>query len=158
MGRTAFTEPQCLYKGALYLYLTFCTWQIDHTVALRCYFYPNYYLFCILCYYILHRFLLICSLLCSSNLTSLSVYLCPLLNNWVLVSPRSARGIYTKSSAGLRPFCLLLFCFDLSVYYAYIALYFLSFSHFAHLDTILFLAIAPVRISSLTERLSSKLL
>jgi hypothetical protein len=23
MGRTACTEPQCLYKGALYLYLTF---------------------------------------------------------------------------------------------------------------------------------------
>jgi hypothetical protein len=22
MGRTAYTEPQCLYKGALYLYLT----------------------------------------------------------------------------------------------------------------------------------------
>jgi len=23
MGRTAYTEPQCLYKGDLYLYLTF---------------------------------------------------------------------------------------------------------------------------------------
>ena len=23
MGRTAYTEPQCLYKGALYLYLYF---------------------------------------------------------------------------------------------------------------------------------------
>jgi len=31
MGRTACTEPECLYKGALYLYLTACTLSIFTT-------------------------------------------------------------------------------------------------------------------------------
>jgi hypothetical protein len=38
MGRTACTEPQCLYKGALYLYLTFSGLLIGYTelnVSLR---------------------------------------------------------------------------------------------------------------------------
>ena len=29
MGRTACTEPQCLYKGDLYLYLCSITYKID---------------------------------------------------------------------------------------------------------------------------------
>ena len=34
MGRTACTEPQCLYKGALYLYLYM---NIDRRVITICY-------------------------------------------------------------------------------------------------------------------------
>jgi hypothetical protein len=34
MGRTAFTEPQCLYKGALYLYLPFFIVFIEHAPLL----------------------------------------------------------------------------------------------------------------------------
>jgi hypothetical protein len=35
MGRTAFTEPQCLYKGALYLYLYLsdCNFSMLHFYA-----------------------------------------------------------------------------------------------------------------------------
>jgi len=46
----------------------------------------------------------------SSNLLSLSVNPCPLLNKLFLVSPRSARGIFTMSSSGIRRPSLF-FCF-----------------------------------------------
>ena len=40
MGRTAYTEPQCLYKGALYLY---CVQEITFCVVIL---YAGDYLFC----------------------------------------------------------------------------------------------------------------
>ena len=33
MGRTACTEPQCLYKGALYLYLLYCGYRKECPVS-----------------------------------------------------------------------------------------------------------------------------
>ena len=30
MGRTACTEPQCLYKGDLYHYLNYCATEVCH--------------------------------------------------------------------------------------------------------------------------------
>ena len=37
MGCTACTEPQCLYKGALYLYLAFHDWSSYLRHCVRCY-------------------------------------------------------------------------------------------------------------------------
>jgi len=97
----------------------------------------------------------------ASNLLPLLVCPCPLLQNCVLLSRRSAHGIFTMSSAGIRPspppLPIVLFCIYLFIIHI---LHFLSslFSHFAHVYVLLCLAITPVRISSLTERLSSELL
>jgi len=77
-----------------------------------------------------------------------------------LLSPRSACGILTISSAGLQlsPPIVFFWGGDLSSYYSYSALSSFRFSRFARVYVLLCLVIATVRISSLTERLSSKLL
>ena len=106
-----------------------CTWQFDHGVALNQEFYPKLLIcFAFSCYHILDWFLLIRSLFRSSNLLSLSVSPSPFFNKLFLVSPRSARVNFTMSSAGVQPSPPPPHCFvlDLSMYYAYIALSFLS--------------------------------
>jgi len=62
------------------------------------------------------------------------------------------------SSAGLQLSPPILLFLGLSSYYSHNALSSFSFSRFAHVYFLLCLLIAPVRISLLTERLSSKLL
>jgi hypothetical protein len=109
-----------------------------------------------ICCHILDWFLLVCSLFWSSNLLPLLMWPCPILHIWVLVSPGTACGIFIASSAGLWPSSLLLFCFG----FIYLLIIHYTFSFF-------FLILCSCkcsyvfryhtfRISSATERLSSK--
>ena len=98
-------------------------------------------------YHILEWFLLSYSLFWSSNLLPLPVCPCPLLCNCVLVSPGSACGIFTASSAGLRLSSLLLFFFGfmylLIIFYTFFPF---SFSHFAHVDVFICFATTPLEL------------
>jgi len=98
-----------------------------------------------------------CFLFSSSHILPLSV--CPylLLQYWILAPPGSARGTSTMEErwATTSPPIVLP---GIYLFIDYIA-HFLSlfFPHFAHVDVLVSLATTPVRISSLTERLASKL-
>ena len=99
------------------------------------------------------------SLFQSSDLLPLAVCPCHLLHNCIIVSPSSERSIFTMEQRRARTSAPLLLFFGIYLFIKHI-LHTLSFpfSRLAHVDVLLFLVTASVRIASLTERLSSKLI